>query len=109
MFDSLWITGDLWLRFKAYLSSRYQMGRVNRKYSYTLPVISGVPQESILGPLLFLIYVNDIPLSILHSSVLLFADDKTYYKHVKCPSDATLLQHDLDALSTWSNGWKLFF
>ena len=110
-FTSYGLLGYWWsvVWFRAYLSSRYQMVRVNRQHSHIFPVISGFPQGSILGPLRFLIYVNDIPASILHSSVLLFADDTKCYKHVKCPSDIALIQQELDALFTWSNSWKQIF
>ena len=56
------ITGNLWRWFRAYLSARLQRVSINRCTSDLLPVLSGVPHGSILGPILFLIFVNDIPI-----------------------------------------------
>ena len=67
-----------------------------------LPVISGIPQGSILGPFLFLIFVNDIPSSMKHSHLLLFADDTKCLKKVSSLSDCHSLQEDLQRLSSWS-------
>ena len=82
------------------LSVEQQCVRVNDKISRWLPVTSGVPQGSILGPLLFIIYINDIP-SIITSSSYLFADDTKICKTILSFQDSYLLQSDLDQLSTW--------
>ena len=100
------ITGNLWLWFKAYLTSRNQVFSVNHCSSTTLPVLSGVPQGSILLPLLFLIYVYD-HLSASSSSLLLFAADTKCFNMVRSPSDSLVLQQDLTSLFNWSNHWKL--
>ena len=79
---------------------------VNGCHSSSLPVISGVPQGSILGPILFLVYVNDLPLQVSFSDVFLFADDTKCLK-VSSPLDSSQLQEDLNHLSSWSMNWKL--
>ena len=68
---------------------------------------SGVPQGSVLGPLFFNMFVNDIPSIFDYSQCLLFADDLKLFRMVRGPDDAQLLQEDLDKLSTWSSSWKL--
>ena len=71
-------------------------------------VLSGVPQGSVLGPLLFNIYVNDIPDTV-KSPILLFADDIKIFRSIKTREDYTQLQLDLNCLSEWSLKWKLKF
>ena len=63
---------------------------------------SGVPQGSILGPMLFLLYANSLPDSFKSSHVAAFADDTKSFKSIKSPTDAVLLQDDLSNLATWS-------
>ena len=79
------------------------------KYSYFLPVLSGIPQGSILGPLLFLVYVNDIPDNITNSLLYLFADDTKCLKTISDPADSIKLQDDIDSLNHWNEKWSLLF
>ena len=69
-------------------------------------VTSGVPQGSVLGPLLFILYVNDLPAA-LQCPIKLFADDAKIYQLVRVPTDGQLLQTDLDAAVAWSIKWLL--
>ena len=87
--------------FCSYLSGRRQRVTVLGATSEDLPVTSGVPQGSILGPALFLLYVNDFPEIISFSSrVLMFADDTKIFREIKTLGDASSLQKDLDKLAT---------
>ena len=76
--------------------------------SAELPVTSGVPQGSVLGPTLFLIYINDLPSSV-DCCVSLYADDTLLYQHVKTATDAANFQLSIDALYNWSQRWKMPF
>ena len=104
---SLGITGPLWTWFKEYLSNRQHFVYINGASSSLLPVYSGVPQGSILGPLLFLVYVNDIPTSICHSTAYLFADDTKFVKRIFDESNAMELQLDINSLHRWCEKWLL--
>ena len=95
--------------FNSYLRNRQQRVVVEGSSSEWRPVVSGVPQGSVLGPLLFLLYINDMPSSVQHSTVALFADDSKCFKSIKNTSDCRLLQNDLDSLYSWSVEWDLSF
>ena len=78
-------------------------------HSSVLPVISSLPQGSILGPLLFLVFIIDLPDCVLNSTMLLFVDDAKCSLPISSQSDCSLLQNDLDVLTVWSKHWNLFF
>ncbi len=101
------ITGDLWLWFKNYLSGRSHYVSFNNVASSTEAVLSGVPQGSILGPLLFIIYVNDIPDIITYSSYFLFADDVKLLKTINTMEDHQRLEDNLKTISDWCKQWNL--
>ena len=72
------------------------------------PVWSGVPQGSVLGPVLFLIFINDLDCGIL-SSILKFADDTKLFGVVNSHDDSQILQHDQHEFTDWSNDWQMTF
>ena len=95
--------------FSSYLTNRRQRVVNNGQTSEWTFVKAGVPQGSILGPLLFLIYINDI-VTELHASVRLFADDTSLYIIVENPITAAFtLSHDLNFISTWASDWLVRF
>ncbi|CAB3987788.1 RNA-directed DNA polymerase from mobile element jockey, partial [Paramuricea clavata] len=104
------ITGKLHEWLKDYLSNRSQQTTVLGATSMPLPVLSGVPQGSVLGPILFLIYINDI-VEVVHrdSGMALYSDDSKCFKVIKSLNDSLLLQSDLDNLSSWSKSWNMDF
>ena len=67
------------------------------------------PQGSVLGPLLFLILINDLPDCVSSSTVRLFADDTILYRRITSPADSERLQKDLDALQNWESKWLIRF
>ena len=95
--------------FSSYLSNRRQRVVIKGQTSEWTYVLAGVPQGSILGPLLFLIYINDI-VNELQASVRLFADDTSLYIIVDNPNTAaTILNHDLNRIDTWAAQWLVDF
>ena len=103
------ITGQLWYWFHAYLSNRQQATVIERHVSGYLPVTSGVPQGSILGPILFILFLNDLPSVVSAAKILKFADDTKCYKTVSDGIDAALLQEDIDNIGDWSKANDLGF
>ena len=95
--------------FQNYLNNRKQRVVINGSYSSYSTVQSGVPQGSVLGPLLFLIYINDLERNI-KSNIKFFADDTMLYSIVKGPAiSANNLNHDLDIMQQWAYQWKMEF
>ena len=76
--------------------------------SDTVPVISGVPQGTVLGPLLFLIFINDLP-NCVQSRIRLFADDCILYGNIRSNEDTIVLQDDLNKLADWEQKWGMDF
>jgi len=103
------ISGNLLTLFQNYLSNRKQRVVLNGSYSDFRIIESGVPQGSILGPLLFLIYINDMEKNI-KSNIKFFADDTMLFSIVKNPNISAMdLNHDLEVISNWAHQWKLEF
>ena len=99
----LGVKGRLLKWIKNFLTeNRFQTVLINGKRSFLASVLSGVPQGSVLGPLLFLVYINDLVSSIRHSKVSSFADDTKISRSIKLEEDILLLQKDLDAVVKWS-------
>ena len=91
-----------------FLKDRKQRVACEGMYLDWAPVISGVPQGSVIAPIPFLIYINDLPNN-LKSTVQLFADDTIIYMTISNDIDATALQQDLDKLAKWEETWQMEF
>ena len=102
------IEGPLAHWIRSFLTNREQRVCIKGTRSSWRKVRSGVPQGSVLGPTLFLTYINDL-LDGLQSGGKLFADDAKIFRRIKCPEDRQRLQADLDKLQEWSNRWLLKF
>ena len=103
------VTGSLLSWFESYLFNRSQKVVLGGEESSILATNAGVPQGSILGPLLFLIFINDI-VSIVENEIFLFADDSSLLKAFNNPTLAELsINKDLDNLSKWAKTWLVRF
>ena len=95
---------------KNYLKDRTQKVLVNGKLSSPLKVKSGVPQGSILGPLLFILFINDMQTKISeHTQIALYADDTIIWCRIKSPADHLIFQSDINALCEWARINKMKF
>ena len=102
---SIGINGPLLQWFESYLTERYQRVTIEGTSSDWACIEAGVPQGSVLGPLLFLIYINDIADNV-SSTCFLFADDSLLLDEVISPIDtANKLNNDLDSISMWADRW----
>ena len=92
----------------AFLCYRQQRVVVNGVKSDWAPVVSGVQQGTVLGPLLFSLHINDITADI-ESEIRLFADDCVCYREMKDKEDTLKLQRDIDRLGNWARKWGMRF
>ena len=92
-------TNSQWI--VSFLSNRSQRVILENSRSSLFHVTSGVPQGTVFGPVLFLVYINDLPDSISHSTLRLFADDCLLYKTIQSSQDSIDLQQDLLAMQSW--------
>ena len=102
------ISGCLINWIRDYLSNRSQTVLVNGVKSCAAPVISGIPQGTCLGPLLFVVYINDL-LDDITSDGFMFADDTKIFRQISSVNDSRHLQSDITKLENWSNKWLLQF
>ena len=95
---------------RSFLIGRNQRVLVEGVASTPTNVLSGVPQGTVLGPLFFLIYINDISEGLSKGTkIRLFADDSLLYRTIRTPQDAKILQKDLETLQLWESKWKMEF
>lgn len=104
----LGITGKLLKWLKSFLFGRYMRVGIHDAFSQWIKMLSGVPQGSVLGPLLFLIFVNELP-EWIATSMKMFADDTKIWTVIDKGEDSKILQEDLDKLVRWSETWLLKF
>ena len=102
------IRGKILKWIEGFLTHRKQRVVIEGEYSNWVNVDSSVPQGTVLGPLAFLLFINDLPEGV-KSTCRLFADDCILYSKVSGPEDANRLQNDLDKLSAWQDKWQLGF
>ena len=102
------IHGTLLQWITNFLSDRTQRVKVNNSYSTWKTVTSGVPQGSVLGPILFIMYINDFPL-LLKNTCKMFADDAKIYGKASTITESESIQQDLNRCINWANEWQMFF
>ena len=106
--SSYGIKGNLLNWISDFLDQRTQHVTINDKQSASIPVSSGVPQGSVLGPTLFIYYINDLPEST-DQIVRLFADDSKVYSEIRSQEDVDRLQKGIDDMVEWSDKWLMRF
>ena len=102
------IRGELLSWLEDFLSDRYQSVIIEGFQSSTTKVTLGVPQGSVLAPLLFLCFINDLPVNI-KNKINLYADDVLLYSTINSLDDCYQLQADLNTLEQWANRWRMVF
>ena len=106
--DYYGIRGSTHKWISSWLSGRSQQVVLDGQASDPVSVLSGVPQGLVLGPILFLIFINDLPDNNT-SSVRLFMDDCVLYRNIHSLQDCLILQEDLDSLGVWEADWQMKF
>ena len=107
--ESLGISESVLNLFRGFLNDRHQRVVLSGQLSDWEPILAGFPQCSILGPLPFLIFINDLPNN-LNSLIKLFADDISLFSTVYDPNhSAKVLSDDLNKISEWAYKWKMLF
>ena len=96
------------LRYHDFLSGRRQRVVVNGKLSSCEEILSGIPQGSVLGPILLVIFINDLPDEVMCTAKI-FADDTKLFHCINSQEDRVLLQDDLNRLVEWSRQWQMSF
>ena len=94
---------------ESFLHNRKQLVLLDGTKSSEADILSGVPQSTVLGPLLLLAFINDLPDVTKHSDARLFADDCLLYRHISSIQDSALLQQDLSALDKWETTLQMQF
>ena len=102
------IEGEVRQWLESWLKGREQRVCIDGTSSDWVRVLSGVPQGSVLGPILFLVYINDIDL-VVENDILKFADDTKLYGIVSDQAQAESLQNDLNGLTLWTSRWQMKF
>jgi len=102
------VQGQVLEWIKSWLTNRRQRVSVDGALSNWVDVTSGVPQGSVLGPILFLIYINDLDTDIV-SKLGKFADDSKLCKSINSQTDVSILQNDLYLLEKWADKWQMKF
>ena len=111
LLSKLWgygVRGQVLKWVEDFLSDRYQYVSVNDKTSQKIPVTSGVPQGSVLGPVLFIYFINDLP-DVIQCVSRIFADDTKAYDKAIDDADFECIQNSIDAMVKWGDKWLSFF
>ena len=103
------ITGPILNWIISFLSNRKQFVKINNSVSNSSNVTSGVPQGSVLGPTLFIYFINDLPKVVKNSKVKIFADDTKVYNSINKTDDVDCLQNSIDEMFMWTQKWLLKF
>jgi hypothetical protein len=108
--NNMELAGPCWIKwFRNFLTNRSQRVVVRGSVSSWTKITSGVPQRTILGQILFLIYINDFSNNVSISAKLFADDTKVYHELTVLESDMQTLQSDLDRITQWTNSWQLNF